>query len=31
VGINALLSAVAAELDIDYVLTTEVISWARVL
>jgi len=29
VGINALLSAVAAELDIDYVLTTEVISWAR--
>lgn len=29
VGINALMAGVVAELDIDYVLTTEVISWAR--
>jgi dihydropteroate synthase-like protein len=29
IGINAILSAIAAELNIDYVLTTEVISWAR--
>jgi dihydropteroate synthase-like protein len=29
VGINAVLAAVAAELDINYVLTTEVISWAK--
>ncbi len=29
VGINALLMGVVTELDIDYVLTTEVISWAR--
>ena len=28
-GINALLAAVVTELNIDYVLTTEVISWAR--
>lgn len=28
-GINALMAGVAAELEIDYVLTTEVISWAR--
>ena len=29
VGINALMAGVIAELGIDYVLTTEVISWAR--
>jgi dihydropteroate synthase-like protein len=29
VGINTILAAIAAELDINYVLTTEVISWAR--
>jgi dihydropteroate synthase-like protein len=29
VGINALMGGVIAELSIDYVLTTEVISWAR--
>jgi dihydropteroate synthase-like protein len=29
VGINALMAGVVAELGIDYVLTTEVISWAR--
>ena len=29
IGINAILSAIAAELNIDYILTTEVISWAR--
>ena len=29
VGINAVMAGVIAELDIDYVLTTEVISWAR--
>ncbi|KPL22583.1 MAG: hypothetical protein AMJ93_06880 [Anaerolineae bacterium SM23_84] len=29
VGINALLMGVASELSIDYILTTEVISWAR--
>jgi dihydropteroate synthase-like protein len=29
IGINAILSAIAAELNINYVLTTEVISWAR--
>ncbi len=28
-GINALMAGVATELDINYVLTTEVISWAR--
>lgn len=28
-GINAVMAGVAAELRIDYVLTTEVISWAR--
>jgi dihydropteroate synthase-like protein len=28
-GINALMAGVATELDIDYVLTTEVISWAK--
>lgn len=28
-GINAVMAALATELDIDYVLTTEVISWAR--
>lgn len=28
-GINAVMAGVMAELDIDYVLTTEVISWAR--
>jgi dihydropteroate synthase-like protein len=28
-GMNALLAGIIAELDIDYVLTTEVISWAR--
>ncbi len=28
-GINALMAAFAAELEIDYVLTTEVIHWAR--
>jgi len=29
VGINAVMAGVIAELGIDYVLTTEVISWAR--
>jgi dihydropteroate synthase-like protein len=29
VGINAVMAAVITELEIDYVLTTEVISWAR--
>jgi len=29
VGINALMAGVVAELGIDYVLTTEVISWTR--
>jgi dihydropteroate synthase-like protein len=29
VGVNALMAGVAAELRIDYVLTTEVINWAR--
>jgi dihydropteroate synthase-like protein len=29
VGINAVMAGLAAELKIDYVLTTEVISWAR--
>ena len=29
VGINTLLAAIAVELDINYVLTTEVISWAK--
>ncbi len=29
VGINAVMAGVVAELGIDYVLTTEVISWAR--
>jgi dihydropteroate synthase-like protein len=29
VGINALMAGVITELQIDYVLTTEVISWAR--
>ncbi|MGD9159954.1 MAG: DUF6513 domain-containing protein [Desulfobacteraceae bacterium] len=29
IGINALLAAIAVELGINYVLTTEVISWAR--
>ena len=29
VGINAVMAGVIAELDIDYVLTTEVISWAH--
>jgi dihydropteroate synthase-like protein len=29
VGINALLMGVVSELNVDYVLTTEVISWAR--
>ncbi|MBM4465762.1 MAG: PTS mannitol transporter subunit IIABC [Chloroflexi bacterium] len=29
IGINALLMGVVSELNIDYVLTTEVISWAR--
>jgi dihydropteroate synthase len=29
VGINAVMAGIAAELPIDYVLTTEVISWAR--
>ncbi len=29
VGINALLMGIATELNMDYVLTTEVISWAR--
>jgi dihydropteroate synthase-like protein len=28
-GINALMAGVASELDINYVLTTEVINWAR--
>lgn len=28
-GINALMAGVATELDINYVLTTEVISWAK--
>lgn len=28
-GINALMAGVVAELKIDYILTTEVISWAR--
>lgn len=28
-GINAVMAGVMAELEIDYVLTTEVISWAR--
>jgi dihydropteroate synthase-like protein len=28
-GMNALLAGIITELDIDYVLTTEVISWAR--
>ncbi len=28
-GINAMIAGIAAELDIDYVLTTEVINWAR--
>jgi len=29
VGINALMAGLMAELEIDYVLTTEVISWSR--
>ena len=29
VGINAVMAGVVAELGVDYVLTTEVISWAR--
>jgi dihydropteroate synthase-like protein len=29
IGINAVMAGVMAELEIDYVLTTEVISWAR--
>jgi dihydropteroate synthase-like protein len=29
IGINALLMGVVSELNIDYILTTEVISWAR--
>ena len=29
VGINAVMAGIIAELGIDYVLTTEVISWAR--
>lgn len=29
IGINALMAGVMAELEIDYVLTTEVISWCR--
>ncbi len=29
VGVNTVLAAIAVELDINYVLTTEVISWAR--
>jgi dihydropteroate synthase-like protein len=29
VGINAVMAGIAAELRVDYVLTTEVISWAR--
>ncbi|MBW2368549.1 MAG: PTS mannitol transporter subunit IIABC [Deltaproteobacteria bacterium] len=29
IGINALMAGVISELEIDYVLTTEVISWAR--
>jgi len=29
VGVNAVMAGVVAELGIDYVLTTEVISWAR--
>jgi dihydropteroate synthase-like protein len=29
VGINAVMAGVVAELGIDYVLTTEVVSWAR--
>jgi dihydropteroate synthase len=29
VGINAVMAGIAAELGIEYVLTTEVISWAR--
>jgi dihydropteroate synthase-like protein len=29
IGVNALLMGVVSELNIDYVLTTEVISWAR--
>ena len=29
IGINAVMAGVIAELSIDYVLTTEVISWAR--
>jgi ABC-type Na+ transport system ATPase subunit NatA len=28
-GINAVMAGIIAELDINYVLTTEVISWAR--
>jgi dihydropteroate synthase-like protein len=28
-GMNALLAGIITELDIDYVLTTEVVSWAR--
>jgi len=28
-GLNALMAGIATELEIDYVLTTEVISWAR--
>lgn len=28
-GMNALMAAAATELEIDYILTTEVISWAR--
>jgi dihydropteroate synthase-like protein len=29
IGVNAVMAAVVAELEIDYVLTTEVVSWAR--
>lgn len=29
IGINALMAGIITELEIDYVLTTEVISWAR--
>ena len=29
IGINALMAGVLTELKIDYVLTTEVISWTR--